>query len=204
MKLVGMLDSPYVRRLAITMRLLGMEFEHVSQSVVAGYDTFRTINPLAKAPTLVLDDGEMMVESTLIISHVESLAGRSLMPEGIDNQRRALQIIGVALTGMDKVVAQIYELDMRPAEFRYEPWLQRVRDQAAAAFDWLEAIVGEIEGDGWLCGDAITQADISTAVAWRFLQAKSPGEVREQQRPALLAFGNRAEKLPEFAACSFG
>ena len=138
MKLVGMLDSPYVRRLAITMRLLGIEHDHHAQSVVAGYDTFKIINPLAKAPTLVLDDGEMMIESTLIISHVEALAGRSLMPDGIDNQRRALQIIGVALTGMDKVVAQIYELDMRPPEFQYEPWLQRMREQAAQAFDWLE------------------------------------------------------------------
>ncbi|MEJ2129373.1 MAG: glutathione S-transferase N-terminal domain-containing protein [Woeseiaceae bacterium] len=203
MKLVGMLDSPYVRRLAITMRLLGIEFEHVSQSVVAGYDTFRTINPLAKAPTLVLDDGEMMVESTLIISYVETITGRSLMPDNIDERRRALQVIGVALTGMDKVVAQIYELDMRPAEFQYEPWLQRVRDQAAEAFDWLEAAVAAIDGDGWLFGDQITQADISTAVAWRFLQAKYPGEVREHDRPAVVRFGQKAEGLPEFAACSF-
>ena len=203
MKLVGMLDSPYVRRLAITMRLLDIEFEHVSQSVVAGYDTFRSINPLAKAPTLVMDDGEMMIESTLILSYVEALAGRSLAPDGMDEHRRALQIVGVALTGMDKVVAQIYELDMRPAEFQYEPWLARVREQAAAAFDWLESAVAGIDGDGWLFGREITQADISTAVAWRFLQAKAPGEAREDERPALAAFGRKAEALPEFVACQF-
>jgi glutathione S-transferase len=203
MKLVGMLDSPYVRRLAITMRLLDIEFEHVSQSVVAGYDTFRSINPLAKAPTLVLDDGEMMIESTLILSYVETLAGRCLVPEATDELRRALQITGVALTGMDKVVAQIYELDMRPAEFQYEPWLARVREQAAAAFDWLESTVAAIDGDGWLFGGEISQADISTAVAWRFLQAKAPGEARESERPALVAFGNKAEALPEFIACQF-
>ena len=203
MKLVGMLDSPYVRRLAITMRLLDIEFEHVSQSVVAGYDTFRSINPLAKAPTLVLDDGEMMIESTLILSYIEALAGRSLAPQGMEAQMRTLQIVGVALTGMDKVVAQIYELDMRPAEFQYEPWLARVREQAAAAFDWLESAAAEIDSNGWLFGDEVTQADISTAVAWRFLQAKAPGEAREDERPALAAFGNKAEALPEFIACQF-
>ena len=90
---------------------------------------------------------------------------------------------------------------MRPQEFQYEPWLQRVRDQAAAAFDWLEDAVAGV--DGWLFGDEISQADISTAVAWRFLQAKTPGEVREQDRPALVAFGKKAEALPEFVACSF-
>jgi len=203
MKLVGMLDSPYVRRLAITMRLLDIEFEHVSQSVVAGYDTFRSINPLAKAPTLVLDDGEMMIESTLILSYVEALARRELVPEAMDERTRALQVIGVALTGMDKVVAQIYELDMRPAEFQYEPWLLRVREQAAAAFDWLESTVADIDGDGWLFGDEISQADISTAVAWRFLQAKAPEEARESERPALVAFSRKAEALPEFIACQF-
>jgi glutathione S-transferase len=201
MKLVGMLDSPFVRRVAITMRLLDIEFEHVSQSVVAGYDTFKSINPLAKAPTLVLDDGEMMIESTLIISHVEALAGRELKPATIEEQRRALQVTGVALLGMDKVVAQIYETEMRPEEFQYEPWLVRVREQAAAAFDWLETTAASADVGCWLFGDEITQADISTAVAWRFLQLRAPDQVRAEARPALAAFGERAEASPEFAAC---
>ena len=201
MKLVGMLDSPFVRRVAITMRLLGIEFEHVSQSVVAGYDTFKSINPLAKAPTLVLDDGEMMIESTLIISHVEALAGRTLMPDATDDQRRALQVIGVALLGMDKVVAQIYETEMRPQEFQYEPWLGRVREQAAAGFDWLESVVASAGGGSWLFGDEITQADITTAVAWRFLELRASDQLHAEERPALAAFGARAEALPEFMAC---
>jgi glutathione S-transferase len=183
------------------MRLLDIEFEHVSQSVVAGYDTFKSINPLAKAPTLVLDDGEMMIESTLIISHVEALAGRDLMPATIEEQRRALQVIGVALLGMDKVVAQIYETEMRPEEFQYEPWLVRVREQAAAAFAWLETAVASADVGCWLFGDEITQADISTAVAWRFLQLRAPDQVLAEERPALAAFGERAEAMPEFAAC---
>jgi glutathione S-transferase len=201
MKLVGMLDSPFVRRVAISMRLLDIEFEHVSQSVVAGYDTFKSINPLAKAPTLVLDDGEMMIESTLIISHVEALAGRTLMPDATDDQRRALQVIGVALLGMDKVVAQIYETEMRPQEFQYEPWLQRVREQAAAGFDWLESVVASAGGGCWLCGDEMTQADITTAVAWRFLELRAPDQLHVEERPALAAFGARAEAIPEFMAC---
>ena len=71
MKLVGMLDSPFVRRLAITMRLLGIEYEHHSQSVVAGYETFKNINPLAKAPTLVLDDGGQRVVEVRVVPLAE-------------------------------------------------------------------------------------------------------------------------------------
>ena len=201
MKLIGMLDSPFVRRLAITMRMLGIEYEHHSQSVVAGYDTFKTINPLAKAPTLVLDDGEMMIESSLIISHVEALAGRSLMPDGIDAQRRALQIIGVALLAMDKVVAHIYETEMRPRELQYESWLDRIHEQTRSAFAWLEEAVGEIDGQSWLFGQAISQADITTAVAWRFSQLRTPALATPESCPALAAFSARAEALPEFEAC---
>jgi len=201
MKIVGMLDSPFVRRLAITMRMLDLDYEHDSRSVVAGYETFKDVNPLAKVPTLILDDGEMMVESSLIISHLEALAGRSLMPQGIDNQRRAYQVIAVALLGMEKIAHRIYETKMRPEEYQYQPWLDRILEQIAASFDWLEEAVAGIDGDGWLFGDEISQADVSTAVAWRFLQFSAPGEANPEQRPALVAFGERAEALPEFLAC---
>ena len=53
MKLIGMLDSPYVRRTAISLQLLGVPFEHQSLSVFRTYDEFRRINPVVKAPTLV-------------------------------------------------------------------------------------------------------------------------------------------------------
>lgn len=201
MKLVGMLDSPFVRRLAITMRLLGVEYEHLSQSVVAGYETFKDINPLAKAPTLVLDDGEMMIESSLIISYVEGLAGRSLMRENPDELRREYQLIGVALLGMDKVVAHIYETEMRPGEFQYQPWLDRVHEQTRAAFDWLEAATAGIDAGPWFFGKEISQADISTAVAWRFLQLRASEHAGPGPWPALTAFSERAERLPEFRAC---
>jgi glutathione S-transferase len=102
---------------------------------------------------------------------------------------------------MDKIVAQIYETEMRPEEFQYEPWLVRVREQAAAAFDWLETAVASVDKGSWLFGDEITQADISTAVAWRFLQLRAPDQVLPEQRPALVEFGKKAEALPEFQAC---
>ncbi len=200
MKLVGMLDSPYVRRLAITMRMLEIPFEHESRSVVAGYESFKDVNPLAKVPTLILDDGEMLIESSLIISYLESLSGRTLMPTGLDRQRRAWQLIAVALLGMDKAVARVYETEMRPEEYQYEPWLRRIEEQTAAAFDWLEEAAAGIGDDAWFFGE-VSQADISTAVAWRFLQARAASLVLADQRPALAELGARAEALPEFVAC---
>ncbi len=69
MKLIGMLDSPYVRRVAISLQLLDLAFEHQSLSVFRGFDAFRRINPVVKAPTLVCDDGTVLMDSSLILEY---------------------------------------------------------------------------------------------------------------------------------------
>jgi len=199
-----MLDSPFVRRVAVTMRLLGIEYEHRPLSVLKTYDEFRTVNPLVKVPTLVCDDGEMLIDSTLIISHVEALAGRSLLPEGDDERRRALQLIGVALVAMEKVAQRIYELKMRPEERQHEPWLARLVEQLHSALDWLEQAVVPLGEDEWIFGDVLTQADITIAIAWRFAVYAAPTEARADEHPGLAAFSKRAEALPEFLACPIG
>lgn len=201
MQLIGMLDSPFVRRVAITMQMLGIEYEHRPLSVLRTYDEFRRVNPLVKVPTLVLDDGEMLVDSTLIISYLETLAGRSLMPAEPAEQAGALQQIGIALVAAEKVAQRIYELKMRPEEYRYGPWLDRVNEQLVAALDQLEQSVAGIAADQWLQGDSMTQADITTAVVWRFAVYAAPKIANANTRPALSAFSERAEARPEFIAC---
>jgi len=170
-------------------------------SVLRTYDEFRAVNPLVKVPTLVCDDGEMLIDSTLIISHVEALAGRSLMPEGDDEQRRALQLVGVALVAMEKVAQGIYECKLRPEEMQYEPWLSRVNEQLASALEWLEQSVSQTGEDDWLFGSYVTQADIAIAIAWRFVVHAAPTEAKPENHPTLIAFSKRAEALPEFVAC---
>jgi glutathione S-transferase len=200
MQLIGMLDSPFVRRAAITMRMLDVSYEHKPLSIFQTYEEFRQLNPLVKVPTLLCDDGEMLVDSTLIIDYIESLAGRSLMPVDPLQRRVALQRIGVALVAMEKVAQRIYELKVRPEEYRYEPWLERLNEQLLSAIDAMELSVGEVD-DNWMFGEQPSQADITTAVAWRFVNHAAPAIAGITQRPALDEFSSRAEKLPEFLAC---
>ncbi len=200
MQLIGMLDSPFVRRVAITMRVLGISYKHNPLSIFRTYDEFRQLNPLVKIPTLIFDDGEMLVDSTLIIDYVESLAGRSLMPVDPLQRRVALQRIGAALVAMEKVAQRIYELKVRPEEYRYEPWLERLNEQLLSAIDAMELSVGDVD-DNWMFGEQLSQADITTAVAWRFVKHAAPAIAGITQRPALDEFSARAEKLPEFLAC---
>lgn len=203
MKLIGMLDSPFVRRVAVTMRFLKIPYEHHSLSVIQSYDEFRKINPLVKVPTLVFDDGGILVDSTLIIDHLESVStAESLMPVDAAQRRAALQILGTSLVAMEKLAQLIYELKHRPEEWGYKPWATRVQQQLISAFEILENQVSE--ANPWFFGEKISQADVTTAIAWRFGQHVFPERIDRTEFPGLEAFSKQAESLPEFLACPLG
>ena len=200
MVLVGMLDSPYVRRVAVSLKLMGVAFEHQAVSVFRHYDRFREINPVVKAPTLVCDDGVVLMDSTLILDYAETLAApaKRLMPASGEKRREALRIAGLALAACEKCVQIVYEKEQRPAEKRHLPWLERVTAQANAAFGELERAAAR--ASPWLQGSRIGACDVVVACAWRFAQYYDSLEVPAARYPALVGHSHRAEALPEFAS----
>jgi len=200
MQLIGMLDSPYVRRVAISLRLLGLPFEHRSISVFRAFDAFAAINPVVKAPSLVCDDGEVLMDSSLILQYVGSLAPqRRLTPAAPAALVRELRVTGLALAACEKAVQIIYEKNLRPPEKQHEPWLERVRGQLLAACDALEVcMIGQTLP---ATSETITQAGVTTAVAWEFIQSRVAQTVVAGRFPALAAHSAAAESLPEFVAC---
>lgn len=194
MRLIGMLDSPYVRRVAISMKLMGLPFTHESVSVFRQFEHFSSINPLVKAPTFVADDGTVLMESTVILNYLDTLVpeSRRLMPAGALAARQ----VGVALTAMEKSVQVYYELNLRPEDKRHLPWMERVNAQTLTAFDLLEGMVGG--GQSWLHGTAPLQPDVCIAVAWRFAQFVLAERVPADRYPGLVAFSARAEALAAF------
>ena len=198
MQLVGMLDSPYVRRAAISLRLLGVPFEHRSISVFSTFEQFSAINPVVKAPTLVCDDGSVLMDSTLIVDYAQSLSGRSLLPADPARRLRELRFTGLALAACEKTVQIVYERKLRPAEKLHQPWMDRVQGQLAAAYSALER---ELVAEPLPASEeTMTQAGVSTAVAWAFTQLLTPDAVSPRDFPALAAFSAQAESLPVFLA----
>lgn len=199
MQLVGYMDSPFVRRVAVSARYLGVTYEHRELSIFRDFEEFRALSPLVKVPTLICDDGQTLVDSTLIIVYLESVAGKSLMPVRESDRIRALNVIGTSMVAMEKVVQLIYETKQRPEEVRHAPWIDRLEKQLFGALELMEAAVGD--GTSWIIGDGVTQADITLAVSWRFVQHVVPERVATDQFPGLVMFSARAEELPEFVAC---
>ncbi|MGH8162721.1 MAG: glutathione S-transferase family protein [Rhodanobacteraceae bacterium] len=199
MQLIGLLDSPYVRRTAISLRLLGVPFEHRPLSVFREFDAVRAVNPLVKVPTLVCNDGTQLIDSTLIIDYAETLSARKLMPAEPAQYLRALRWVGVALVVCEKTV-QIYYEHKRATERQDPDWLARISGQLRAACTMLEQELRGVDEETWLFGASLTQADITLAVAWSFAQLLAADIVPAGDYPRLNAFAARAERLPEFFA----
>ncbi len=201
MQLVGLLDSPYVRRTAISMRLLGVKYDHRPISVFRNREQFRVSSPVGKAPTLGCDDGTVLMDSNLILDYVEELSpsGRALMPKGIGERVHVLRVLGLALAACEKSISIVYERQLRPAEKQHEPWVNRVTHQLRSACDGLEAELGHrpLDADS----HSIHQDGVTTAVTWSFLQMMVPDVIAPNAYPRLRDFTARAEKLPEFQAC---
>jgi glutathione S-transferase len=171
MKLIGMLDSPYVRRVAISLKMMGISFEHLPLSVFGDYCGFEAINPVVKAPTLVTANSVVLMDSTLILDYCERLVpeDRRLIPRLPDPFVRSQALLGLALAACEKTVQLVYEQQLRPPEKQHQPWIERVRTQLACAYARLEE---EVEGrPDWLLADRPMQADITIAVAWTFTQS---------------------------------
>lgn len=198
MKLIGMLDSPYVRRVAISMRLLGLPFEHAAISVFRGFDAFQKINPVVKAPTLICDDGTRLMDSTLMLEYVEALAGRSLQSREPAALLHELRLTGLALAACEKTAQIIYERGLRPAEKRHEPWIERVTGQLNAAYAELEIELAQRALDASEAG--LNQASITVGVAWTFTQFLLPEVVAADDFPQLVAHAAATEALPVFRA----
>lgn len=194
-----MLDSPYVRRTAICLDVLGVPFVHESVSVFSTFERFRSINPVVKAPTLVLDDGSVLMDSSLILQYVESTrpGGRSpLWHEDAGQRQLQFRRVGYAMAACDKSVQLVYESQLRPAAAQHQPWKDRVRSQFRAAFSALEALTPD--GEGTQEPEPLNHASIVSAVVWQFAQSMIADEVPIAAHPRLARLSEQYEALELF------
>ena len=198
MLLIGQFDSPFVRRVAIALHYYGLGYDHRPWSVWAQAEQVAKYNPLRRVPVLVLDDGEVLIESAAILDAVDDLAGdgRRLLPASGKVRRAALRICALATGFADKAVSLLYERVLRPDDGRSAVWIERCESQMRATLDLLEK---EREGSAaafWF--GELSHADIAVACALRFAKEAHPRLWAESCGPALRAQSERCESLPPF------
>ena len=175
--------------------MLGVAFQHEPVSVFSTFEKFQSINPVVKAPTLVCDNGDVLMDSSLILQFIETVSATSLWPKEKLERQLAFRAVGLALAACDKSVQIIYERNLRPASARYEPWLERVTGQLLAAYTGLER---EVQSRAGAFAAVRSQAVITAAVAWQFTQSMLAEIVAANNHPSLVALSERLERSPEF------
>jgi glutathione S-transferase len=195
MILVGQYDSPYVRRVAISLRVLGFPYEHDTRSVFGDFDSIRQTNPTGRIPALVLDDGAVLVDSAVILDYLDEEVGpeRALIPRSGPARREMLHRVALASAAIDKAGAANYELLLRPAQYQWPEWIARLQTQALGAIAALEDLA-------WPADAPLDQAQITTVCLLRYIELRSPNLAPPAQFPNLAALAARCEKRPEFLA----
>ncbi len=194
--LIGQYDSPFVRRVAIALRLYGLPFEHRPWSTFGDADKLATFNPLRRVPTLVLDGGEALIESTAILDYLDELVGpeRAMIAAKGAERRRALKICALGSGLADKAVSLIYERVLRKDQLKL--WVERCEAQISGVLEVLEKERAQVATPFWF-GDRIGHADIMVACALRFTGEGHPA-LFDARYPALQAHAARCEALPPF------
>ena len=198
MKLVGPWISGFTRRTGITLKLLGIPFEHLDLNAYTQKDEVRRYSPMGKVPALVLDDGEVLVDSPGIIDVLYEMAGpgKALMPPSGALRLKALQLIGIGLNIYPKLTA-LYDESQRPANYRLQSAIEGFAEQAIIGLKLLEAEVR----DGWLVNDKLSQADVMAVVCYQGASMfVLPDLVNAQNFPRLAALTARAMKIDAFAS----
>jgi glutathione S-transferase len=193
MQLIGRYDSPFVRRVGISLHLLGLPFKQLPLSAFSQATEVRKISPLGRVPVLVLADGEVLVDSAAILDHLDEIVGsaRRLIPAEGAARRQILRAVVIATGAADKAIAISYER-RRPSE-QSSDWIARCRTQIAAA-------LGELEGEAW-SGSRLTQAEITTATMLAYVRRAEPALLAPEAWPRLRRMAADCESRPAFRAC---
>src|SRR5258708_6474314 len=121
------------------MRLYGIAYEHRPWSTFGDGDKVAGFNPLCRVPTLGLDDGEVLIESTAILDYLDELVGpaKALIPDSGRARREALKICAFGTGLGDKALSLFYERVLHKETS--ESWVDRCRTQVNAVLRALDA-----------------------------------------------------------------
>ena len=198
MILIGRNMSPFVRRTSTVMRLLGIEFEQRFLATAEAVGEIKKFNPLGRVPALVLDDGEILIDSSAIIDFLIDTYDPSgtLMSKSGARRRGVLRTTAIAHGVMEKGVASSYEKTRRSEEKVSEEWLDYVNAQVEQGLNELERIaVASVE---WLHGENITIADVTAICAFDYILTRHPALAEKSNFDALRKLSLRGNAMDAF------
>lgn len=148
MQLLYAPTSPFVRKVMVCAHLSGqagrIQWLDSSAHPVRRDGRIAAHNPLAKVPTLVLDDGQALYDSRVVCEYIDSLGSAGIFPAAGPARWTALtrQALGDGL--LDAALLARYELTARPAEVQWPVWREALLTKVAACLQAIDAIAPEL------------------------------------------------------------
>ena len=191
MKLIGALTSPYVRKVRIVMAEKKLDYQFELEDVWNS-DAILKSNPLGKVPCLVLEGGEAVFDSRVIVEYVDTRSPVSrLIPDGSRERTEVRTWEALADGLLDAALAARLEATWagRTPEQRSQAWIDRHLHKIDVA---LAAMSTGLSERAWCSGNHLTLADIAVGCALGYLDFRFPA-IDWRARHANLA--RLAEKL---------
>ena len=197
MKLIGALASPYVRKVRIVMAEKKLDYQFVTEDVWAS-DAILASNPLGKVPCLVMEGGEAVFDSRVIVEYLDARSPLArLIPEP-NRERTEVRTWEALADGiLDAAILARLEANWpgRSAEQRSQAWIDRQFVKVRAS---LEAISIGLAEKPWCSGIHMTLADLAVGCALGYLSFRFPDIGWRTDHPNLARLGDKMNARQSF------
>lgn len=181
MKLLGSSRSPYVQKVRIVIGEKGLDCAHEETSPAD--PMIAALNPLAKIPTLLRDDGTGLYDSVVIVEYLDGLTpSPRLIPEEFAARIEVRRWEALGDGVLDAIVAISHQKRLPAAQQREPEYLARHEKKIAAGLAAMAAGLGDRD---FLHGDGLTLADIACAAALIYLEKNELDAGWRARHPAL-------------------
>ena len=197
MKLIGSLTSPYVRKVRIVMAEKKLDFELVLEDVW-GSDAILTSNPLGKVPCLVMEGGEAVFDSRVIVEYLDTLSPVGKLIPGTGRERAEVRTWEALADGVnDALIAIRLEQTWkgRADSQRCNAWVERLWTRVHTS---LKAMSEGLGDKAWCCGNHLTLADIAVGCCLCYLDLRYAHLDWRAEHPNLARLHERLVTRPSF------
>ena len=196
MKLRYTTTSPYVRKVTALALETGLDsrIERVSTNPWDPETDLSDQNPLGKVPALLLDDGQVFVDSNFICEYLDSLHdGPRLFPEEGAARWQALRRLQFANGILEASVLCFVETGRRPEALRWPAWIERQSGKVNRTLDLLESEAAALEGP-------LDIGKLALAIALDYVDFRVPELAWREGRDALESWHREISKRPSLAS----
>ncbi|GHD00822.1 glutathione S-transferase [Pseudorhodoferax aquiterrae] len=199
MKLIGSLASPYVRKVRIVMAEKKLDYQFVDEDVWADATTIARSNPLGKVPCLVMEGGEAVFDSRVIVEYLDTLSpvGRLIPTQG--RERAEVKTWEALADGvMDAGVLARLEAGWahRAEGERSQAWIDRQLGKVHAG---LKAISQGLGDKPYCSGIHLSLSDIAVGCALGWLEFRFPDIAWRNTHPNLARLQDKLMQRVSFA-----